>query len=74
MLKTTFAALSLSDQQKSTITPIIASRRQKLQTKTALMEDGDAKFKAILTPDQQQKYAQIEAQMRRQAKQHLQSQ
>jgi Spy/CpxP family protein refolding chaperone len=79
--------LSLSDDQKNAITPIIADRQQKLKALMAdasaprrqrgqqarqIMSDSNAKINAILTPDQQTKYAQIEQQMREQMKQHMQ--
>ena len=79
--------LSLSDDQKAKITPIIADRQQKmkaLKTDTSLrpmqrmrkakeiLSDSDKKINAVLTPDQQQKYAQIEQQMQEQMKQRMQ--
>jgi|ERR1700761_1883203 len=79
--------LSLTDQQKSAITPIIADRQEKMrammsdstatraqkgQQMRALMSDSDQKINAILTPDQQAKYAQIEQQMRDQMKARMQ--
>ncbi len=79
--------LSLSDDQKKAILPIIADRQQKMkalmsdtsssrmqrgQQARQIMSDSDAKIKAILTPDQQTKYAQIEEQMREQIKQRMQ--
>ena len=78
------AKLSLSEDQKNAITPIIAERQQKLmavkndtaaprrqrgQQMRQIMSDSDAKINAILTPDQQAKYAQIEQQMRDQMRQ-----
>jgi periplasmic protein CpxP/Spy len=78
--------LSLSDDQKKAILPIIADRQQKMKalmsdTSTSrmqrgqqarqIMSDSDAKIKAILTPEQQTKYAQIEEQMREQMKQRM---
>jgi Spy/CpxP family protein refolding chaperone len=79
--------LSLSDEQKNAITPIIADRQQKLkalmsdaatprrqrgQQARQIMSDSNAKINAILTPDQQTKYAQIEQQMRDQMRQRYQ--
>jgi hypothetical protein len=63
--------LSLSDDQKSKIAPIIADRQQKLKAILAdtssrpmqqrrkakeVLSDSDKKINAILTSDQQQKY------------------
>jgi periplasmic protein CpxP/Spy len=79
--------LSLSDDQKKAILPIIADRQQKMKALLSdtgssrmqrgrearqIMSEGDAKINAILTPDQQAKYAQIEEQMREQMKQRMQ--
>jgi Spy/CpxP family protein refolding chaperone len=75
--------LALSDAQKNAITPIIADRQQKMKDLMSdsspgrqrgrqmrqIMSDSDAKINAILTPDQQQKYAQLE-QERREQRQH----
>jgi len=79
--------LSLSDDQKSKITPIIADRQQKLKAILAdtssrpmqqrrkakqVLTDSDKKINAILTPDQQRKYAQVEQQMQEQMKHRMQ--
>jgi periplasmic protein CpxP/Spy len=71
--------LSLTDDQKTKILPIIAARQQKMQEARSdsssrpgqrmrqvksIMDDSDAKINALLTPDQQQTYLQIEQQMR----------
>jgi hypothetical protein len=79
--------LSLSDDQKAQITPIIADRQQKLKalaTDTSMrrwkkarkmksvFQDSDKKIKALLTDDQKQKYTQMEQEMRDQARQRMQ--
>lgn len=78
--------LSLTDDQKAKITPIIAERQQKLQDLAAssgrrrrkarkaksILEDSDKKIKAILTDEQKQKYTQMQQQMRAQMKQRMQ--
>lgn len=71
--------LNLSDDQKAQIKPIIADRQQKMQAlrsdtslrrgqkgqqMKSIMEDSDKKINAILTPDQQKQYAQLEQQMK----------
>jgi periplasmic protein CpxP/Spy len=81
--------LSLSADQASKITPIIADRQQQLKaimanTSLSRMErmqqsktvfgDSDAKLNAILTPDQQTKYAAIKEQMREQGRHRMQPQ
>jgi periplasmic protein CpxP/Spy len=77
--------LSLTPDQAAKITPIVADRQQKLKAiaadttashadrKTqakAAYGDSDAQIKAILTPDQQAKYAAMETQMRAKATKH----
>lgn len=77
--------LSLSDDQKTKITPIIAdrqqkmhalmteqsiSRREKRQKVKSIMQDSDNKIKAVLTDEQKQKYTEIEQQRREQMKEH----
>lgn len=67
--------LSLTDQQKSEILPIVAERQQKIQAlrsdaalaprqrmsqAQSIMKESDAKINALLTPEQQQGYSQIE--------------
>jgi Spy/CpxP family protein refolding chaperone len=79
--------LTLTDEQKEQLRPIIADRQQKLQDlradtsmrprqKLKKLEDitaaSDKKINAVLTPDQQKKYAEIEKQMREQAKERRQ--
>ena len=79
--------LSLTDQQKSQILPIIAERQQKIQAirtdaslppgqrmsqAQSIMKDSDAKINALLTPEQQQGYSQIEQGMRRMRPYHQQ--
>jgi Spy/CpxP family protein refolding chaperone len=70
--------LNLTDDQKEQIKPIIADRQQKLQAlrsdtgrrrqkareAKSILEDSDKKIKAILTPDQQKQYAELEQQMK----------
>jgi protein CpxP len=79
--------LSLSDDQKAKITPIIADRQQKLKALAAdtsmrrwkkarkmksVFQDSDKKIKALLTDDQKQKYTQMEQEMRDRARQRMQ--
>lgn len=79
--------LSLTDDQKAQITPIIADRQQQLRTAAAddstrrfkkarkmksIYEDSDKKIKAALTDDQKKKYEEIEQQMREQMKERRQ--
>lgn len=67
--------LSLSEAQKASIAPVITDRRQKLNAlrdDTALpalkrrrqvmsiLADSDSKINAVLSPDQQKQYADIE--------------
>jgi periplasmic protein CpxP/Spy len=81
--------LSLTPDQAAKITPIIADRQQKLKAiaadstashadrKTqsrAVFSDSDAQINAILTPDQQLKYAAMEQQMRAKAVKHTPAQ
>jgi protein CpxP len=71
--------LSLTDDQKSKILPIIVERRQKIQelrtTSTlprrqkigqmrGIYEDSDSRINALLTPEQQKAYAALEQEMR----------
>jgi periplasmic protein CpxP/Spy len=70
--------LSLSDDQKAKITPIIAERQEKMKSLAseggrrrkkahemkAIMEDSDKKIKALLTDDQKKKYDELEQEMR----------
>lgn len=79
--------LSLSDDQKAQLAPIIADRQQRMKAIMAdtasrpmqrrrqakeVMSDSDKKINAILSPDQQQKYAELEQQMREQFKRRMQ--
>ena len=79
--------LSLSDQQKSQILPIITERQQKIQALRndaslppqqrmsqvqVIMKESDARINALLTPEQQQGYSQIEQSMRRMRPYHQQ--
>lgn len=80
--------MHLSDDQKNQLTPIIANRQQQLKALRAdqstrrfqkmrsakkIVEDGDKKINAILTPDQQKIYAEMEKQMRDQMKERMQN-
>jgi len=80
--------LSLSEDQKAAITPIIAERQTKMKAALAesnagteqrrrdmltIFGDSDRKINAILSPDQRQKYAEIERTMMQQLKQRLQA-
>jgi Spy/CpxP family protein refolding chaperone len=71
--------LNLSDDQKAQIKPVIADRQQKLQAlrsdtsmmrrqkareAKSILEDSDKKIQAILTPDQQKQYAELQQQMK----------
>ena len=74
--------LSLSDDQKAKIKPVIEERQQKIQALSdssgrrrkkarqmkSIMEDSDKKISAILTEEQRQKYKEVKDQMREQAK------
>jgi len=79
--------LSLSDDQKVQLAPIIADRQQRMKAILAdtasrpmqrrrqakeVMSESDKKINAILSPEQQQKYATLEQQMREQFKQRMQ--
>jgi protein CpxP len=79
--------LSLSDDQKAQITPIVADRQEKLKALAAdtsmrrwkkarkmkaVFQESDKKIKALLTEDQKQKYTQMEQEMRDQARQRMQ--
>jgi periplasmic protein CpxP/Spy len=79
--------LSLTDEQKSQILPIITERQQKIQAVRndpslppqqrmsqvqSIMKDSDAKINALLTPEQQQAYSQVEQGMRRMRPYHQQ--
>lgn len=79
--------LSLSDDQKAKIAPIIADRqekmravmndtssrpRQRMRQAKGIREESDKQINAILTPDQRQTYKQIEQEMQQQMRQRLQ--
>jgi periplasmic protein CpxP/Spy len=79
--------LALSDEQKSQLLPIITERQQKIQALRndaslppqqrmsqvqLIMKDSDARINALLTPEQQQGYSQIEQNMRRMRPYHQQ--
>ncbi|HUM03963.1 MAG TPA: hypothetical protein VLT90_00785 [Terriglobales bacterium] len=73
--------LSLSDDQKAKIKPIIEERQQKMQALAgsggrrrkkaremkSIMEDSDKKITAVLNDDQKKTYAEVKQQMREQA-------
>jgi Spy/CpxP family protein refolding chaperone len=79
--------LSLTDDQKAKITPIIADRQQKIKALAtdnsgrrfkkarkmkSIFSESDKKIKAVLTDEQKQKYTEMEQQMRDQARQRMQ--
>ena len=79
--------LGLSDDQKGQIEPILADRRskimalrndqsmrrfQRMRQAKQVMDDSDRRINAILTPDQQKKYAELEKQMRDTMRQRMQ--
>jgi periplasmic protein CpxP/Spy len=79
--------LALSDDQKTQIEPILNDRRakmtvlrndqsmrryQRMRQAKQIMEESDKKINAILTPDQQKQYAELEKQMREKARQRMQ--
>ena len=87
LLKFYDSKLTLTDDQKDQLKPLIADRQQKLQAlradttmrprdrmkkAEAIEQDSDKKMNAVLTPDQQKKYADLEKQMREQARQRRQ--
>jgi Spy/CpxP family protein refolding chaperone len=76
--------LSLTDDQKAKITPIIAARQEKLKALAAdqsgrrmqkarkaksIFQESDNQIKAILNDQQKQRYAELEQQMREEMKQ-----
>ncbi|HWT66114.1 MAG TPA: hypothetical protein VN151_08360 [Terracidiphilus sp.] len=80
--------MSLSDDQKDKLTPIIANRQQqlkalrddqsmrrfqKLRAAKKVVGDSDKQINSILTPSQQKIYAEMEQQMRDQMKDRMQS-
>ena len=79
--------LSLSDDQKTKITPIIADRQQQMRAVAtdssmrrfqkarkmkSIYQDSDKKIKAVLTDDQKKKYEEIEQEMKEQMKERRQ--
>ncbi|MDE1176626.1 MAG: hypothetical protein PW789_08455 [Edaphobacter sp.] len=75
--------LSLSDDQKTQITPIIADRQQKMMAlkgdtsmrkmkkareAKSIMDDSDKKIEAVLNDDQKKKYAEIKEEMKEKMK------
>jgi len=81
------AKLALTDSQKSELVPIIAERQQKIKALAAdtsgrprrrarkaeeIFKDSDKKIKKILSPEQQEKYAAMEQQMREQVMERMQ--
>ena len=82
------ARLNLTEDQKTQIKPIIADRQQKLRDlredtssrpmqrmrkAKKIVEDSDKKIEPILNDQQKQQYAQIEQQMRQQARARMQN-
>jgi hypothetical protein len=80
--------LALSEDQKAAITPIIAERQTKMKAALAernagteqrrhevmsIFGDSDRKINAVLNPDQQKKYAEIERTMLQQLQQRVQA-
>ena len=75
--------LSLSDDQKAKITPIIAERQEKMKSLASeggrrrkkaremksIMEDSDKKIKALLSDDQKKKYDELQQEMRQERRQ-----
>jgi Spy/CpxP family protein refolding chaperone len=79
--------LGLTDDQVSQIKPILADRQQQMQAiredssaapadrmakARSVMQDSNAKIKAILTEDQRVKYDQMEQQMRGRMRERMQ--
>jgi Spy/CpxP family protein refolding chaperone len=79
--------LGLSDVQKTQLKPILAERqqkmadlradtssrpREKLRKMKSITEDSDKKINAVLTPEQQKKYTDLEEQMKEQARERRQ--
>jgi len=80
------AKLSLSAEQTSALTPIIASRQEKLKALLAdssarplkrrremrsIVTESDKQINALLSPEQQKQYAEIEKQMQEEFKQRM---
>jgi Spy/CpxP family protein refolding chaperone len=81
------AKLGLSQDQQAKIAPVIADRQQQVRALMAdtssrpfqkqrkakqIKQDSDAKINAVLTPDQQKKYAALEEQMKEEMKERRQ--
>lgn len=79
--------LALTDDQKNQIEPILADRRakmaalfndsslrryQRMRQAKQIMDDSDKKINALLTPDQQKQYAELEKQMRDKMRERMQ--
>jgi hypothetical protein len=79
--------LSLSAEQASALTPIIASRQEKLKAVLSgssarplkrrrelreIVSESDKQINALLTPEQQKQYAEIEKQLHQELKQRIQ--
>jgi hypothetical protein len=86
MVKRLQTKLSLSAEQASALTPIIASRQEKLKAVLAdtgmrrmkrgralreIVAESDKQINALLTPEQQKQYAQIEKQLHEELKQRM---
>jgi hypothetical protein len=78
--------LSLSAEQTSALTPIIASRQEKLKAVLSdsstrrlkrgrklreIVTESDKQINALLTPEQQKQYAEIEKQLHEELKQRM---
>ncbi|MDB6104858.1 MAG: hypothetical protein JWO52_4857 [Gammaproteobacteria bacterium] len=78
--------LSLSADQASAITPIVASRQERLKAVLSdtgarplkrrrelreIVADSDKQINALLTPEQQKQYAEIEKQLHEELKQRM---
>jgi Spy/CpxP family protein refolding chaperone len=80
--------LSLTDQEKDQIKPILEDRQQRFQELRSesgrprkkkkeaqeILKDTDGKIKGVLTADQWTQYRQFEKQMQEQMKEHRQQQ
>ena len=79
--------LDLSDDQKAQIQPILDDRRakitalrndqslgrlQRMHKARKILEESDKKMNAILNPDQQKKYAELEQQMHAKMRERMQ--
>lgn len=85
VLKMYDARLSLTEDQKARLKPMIADRqqqmlalrddtstkgRQKMKKMQDIMSSSDTKIRATLTPEQQKKYADMEAEQKEKMKEH----